>query len=572
MCRQRLIVLKFGGSVLRDERQLRRAGHEIHRWRRDGWSVVAVVSAFAGRTDALIAAARAASPRAGDHHVAAAAAAGELESATALALGLDRHGIPARVVTPASARLVATGDPLDASPQSIDPVPIQVGLGAGDVVIVPGYAGVDPDGRTVVLGRGGSDLTALVLADALDADRCRLVKDVDGLYVADPSRPGPKPRRYVDATWEDALTTDGSIVQHAAVRFARDRNRPFELGASGSTDPTWIGAGRTARRPAAPAPPVRRVALLGLGTVGRGVLDLLGGLPDTFEVVVAAVRDPGKHAALADEHGFELVTDPAEAAARPDVDLVVEAIGGVEAASRPIRVALARGATVVTANKAVLAAHGARLRDLARETGGRLLASASVGGVTPVLERVVAAPTARVRAVLNGTANFVLGATAQLGSREAAIERARSLGLSEADPSRDLDGRDALDKLEVLAAAAKQDVVYRRRSRCGDSDGDSDAGNVRRQVATLERGAAIVRVEIVRPGDPLHDLPDEWNAAIIERTDGSTEVWRGRGAGRWPTAESIVGDLLEVVRDETDRVRHAAADSASSVPAAAPNS
>ncbi|MEM1424141.1 MAG: homoserine dehydrogenase, partial [Planctomycetota bacterium] len=111
--------------------------------------------------------------------------------------------------------------------------------GAG-VVVFPGFVALDRRGRAVTLGRGGSDLTALFLAHALGAARCRLVKDVDGLYNADP-RTVPGARRLERVGYDGALATDGSIVQHKAVRFAEARGVAFELGDLGARSPTMIG-------------------------------------------------------------------------------------------------------------------------------------------------------------------------------------------------------------------------------------------------------------------------------------------------------------------------------------------
>ncbi|MFI4881478.1 MAG: homoserine dehydrogenase, partial [Phycisphaerales bacterium JB064] len=217
-----LIVLKFGGSVLTDEHRLRIAVHEIYRWRREGWRVAAVVSAFAGRTDELLASCSCDGLEADPHAAAAILACGERESAAKLAGCLDRVGVQATVLDPAAIGLCAQGAALDAHPLGFDTHKVREALEAVGVVVVPGFIAVDEQGRTVTFGRGGSDLTALVLADGLEADRCRLVKDVDGLYERDPASSGPPPRRFERASYEDVLRLDGSIVQHKAVRFARD--------------------------------------------------------------------------------------------------------------------------------------------------------------------------------------------------------------------------------------------------------------------------------------------------------------------------------------------------------------
>lgn len=245
MCDRLIIVLKFGGSVLRSEETLRIAAQEIIRWRREGRQVLAVVSALAGRTDELLASSRRICDAATPESVAALVSVGELHSAALLALHLDHARVSNCVLTPAAVRLVATGDALDADPVGLDEAAVRDALERHGAAIVPGYAAVDRAGRTVVLGRGGSDLSALFLAHRLGAGCCRLIKDVDGLYDRDPALPGPAPRRYSAATWGDALALDGSIVQHKAVRFARAHDLEFELGSLHGAAPTHVGRGPT---------------------------------------------------------------------------------------------------------------------------------------------------------------------------------------------------------------------------------------------------------------------------------------------------------------------------------------
>jgi len=550
--RGRVIVLKFGGSVLTDEHRLRIAVHEIYRWRRTGCKVVAVVSAFAGRTDELLASCRCGGLEANSFATAAILACGERESAAKLVGCLDRVGIESALLDPAAIGLLAQGPALDAQPVGFDAHRVRDALEAHGVVVVPGFLAIDDRGRTMTLGRGGSDLTALVLADGLGADVCRLLKDVDGLYERDPASEGPPPRRLEHASFGDALGLDGSILQHKAVRFARRNGLEFEVGCVNANTTTKVGSrpsilrgigGRGNRRSSV------RVALLGAGVVGGGVLELLGQLPDRFEIIGVAVRDVEKHRSRLQQLGVSAISTDAVALARCGADVVIEALGGIEIAREAIGAAIRSGAHVVTANKAVLAEHGRELFDLADACGCRLLGSASVGGGTPVVEAVSRLGATRVRGVLNGTANFVLSRLAEGLDVGDAIAEAQRLGLAEADPSRDLDGRDSLDKLRVLAL------------RCGiESNDTADLGRAdvrlavqgerQRQVATIDRDSTLsVAIESVRPGDPLFELPGEWNAAEITGADGSVTVVRGRGAGRWPTAEAVVGDVLELERE-----------------------
>jgi len=563
--RRPVIVLKLGGSVLTDRDALRRAAHEVYRWHRDGWSVVAVPSALGGVTDARLRAAREFSPRVDDHALSATLALGETHSSAELGLVLDRAGIPATVVSPGGIGLRAEGPALDASPTGVDRDVLERALNRG-VVVVPGFIAIGPTGGTVTLGRGGSDLTALFLAHALGADRCRLVKDVDGLYDRDPALPGPEPQRYGAITWDDALQLDGSIVQHKAIAFARERGLVFEVGRFNGESPTIVGPGPSRFVPRAQRDAPIEVALLGLGTVGGGVHELLVGL-EGIRVVAVSARDLDRASALV---GPGVRVGSSLEGAGCGARIVIETIGGVDEARAAIARALASGSHVVTSNKAVLAAHGEELRELATRHGVRILGSASVGGSAPILERLRAGTAARVRSVrgvLNGTTNFVLDRVRSGETWDRAISEAQAAGLAEADPTRDLDGRDAADKLVVLAesvgvrgvrsAAIPRDPMSLERIRSAHAH-----GQVVRQVAQVRfDGAdtrASVRLESVGPNDPLHDVREEQNVVEIEWSDGTREVVRGRGAGRWPTSEAVIGDVLEHARaiglkDETAR-------------------
>jgi homoserine dehydrogenase len=559
--RDALIVLKFGGSVLASEASLPLAVHEIDRWRRSGRGVVAVVSALAGETDALLA--RAAADDADPHATAALAALGEARAAALLVLSLQRAGLPARSLSPAALGLRAEGEALDALPVELDTGPLRRALAAGEVAVVPGFTGVAPDGRTVLLGRGGSDTTAVFLAARLRA-RCRLIKDVDGLYAADPAGAEPPPPRYASATFADALATDGSIVQRRALDLAQLHGLTVELARVNGARPTRIGA--TVTRCAAPDRPRRlRVALLGLGAVGGGVAAHLLALPELFELTAVCVRDPRRPRAL--PPGVPVTDDPLEAAHGADV--LVEALGGCEPARTAIAAALRRGTSVVTANKAVLAAHGAELEALARANGAALRWSAAAGGAMPLLatlrrlalrggERAGGGQHGGVRrldAVLNGTTNFVLDEVARGAGLPEALERARHAGLAERDPQRDLSGRDAADKLVLAAHALTGRWLDPRDVRCEPLDARALAaaagGATVRQVATLEldggRIAARVRPRELPAEHPLARVRGAGNAARLRTEQGVVRL-AGRGAGRWPAAQSVLADLLALAR------------------------
>ncbi len=565
MCDDRLIVLKFGGSVLRDEATLPVAVHEIYRWRRDGFQVIAVVSALAGQTDKLLEKTRQTCDSASPETVTALVSTGELQSAALLGLHLDRAGVPACVLTPAAIGLTALGHPLDAMPSDLRTGVLRQALNRYGAAVIPGYCAQDREGRTVLLGRGGSDLTALFLSQRLGRCPCHLIKDVDGLYERDPADAGPRPRRFATATWEDALRTDGSIVQPKAIEFARARRLPFEIGRMNGTNPTRIGAGPTTFCQPERAVPLR-VALLGLGTVGGGVFELLRQMPEQFEIVAIAVRDPGK-ARRPSAPSFLLTTD-AIAAATCGADVIVEVMGGRSVAQAAIVAALRAGADVVTANKGLLSECGTRLVGLARSRRRSLRFSAAVGGSMPLLERVAALADRGVRSVrgiINGTTNFLLDRIAAGVSFEAALREAQRLGFTERDPSRDVNGLDAADKLCLIAqmlggprlgpADVQRDELSAesvRQARCETAE-----ARVLRHVASLEfdgpRPRASVRLRALDESDPLACVAADKNATIIELRDGTIELVSGRGAGRWPTAEAVVADLLELSRARRSR-------------------
>ena len=555
-----LIVLKFGGSVLRTPDDLPRAVHEIFRYSRDGFGVVAVVSAFHGLTDRLIAQARAlgADPThdVGVVGLAALVASGERETAASLQISLSRAGIPANVLDPLAAGLRVDGDGLDGSPVDIAVGRVSNLLDKGRILVVPGFFGGDEEGSVSLLGRGGSDWTALFLAQRLGA-RCRLLKDADGIYESDPHREGQAPLRFERLNYEDALALHAPVVQEAALRFARSHSQTFEVARIGSVLGTTVGhhltvSARYADTRRAPL----RVTLLGLGAVGRGVYEHLRGQSDIFEVVAIAARDLARHEGdgVPGQLLFSL-----EDALDVSSDIVIEAIGGVVEAGDALARALHEGRHVVTANKAVMAARGPALRAIARRTGGALSYSAAVGGVVPVIEtlRGLRGQVTHIEGVLNGTSNFVLDRLADGTSLREAVREAQQLGYAEADPADDLSGLDAARKLALLAREAfgttlRPEGIEQPGATAIASWRAQSKGSVGRLVASLratgEGCAAKVELVEVERSHALARCRGADNVLVITLRNGRTMELRGRGAGRWPTAESVLGDLLELER------------------------
>lgn len=233
-------VLKLGSSVLAAERDLPVAVAAVRRHRDAGHPVVAVVSAFAGTTDALLARAERLGPPPADGVTAALLACGETVASALLALALHQEGIAACLLDPAQVGLRTTGPPLDATPCSVDRRRLHR-ASSNAVVVLPGFTGRDRTGATTLLGRGGSDLTAVFLAHALGG-RCVLFKDTDGVYDRDPNR-HPRARRFARLGYRTAITVGGEVVQERAVRFAAARGVEIFVTTPDGGRGTWIGPG-----------------------------------------------------------------------------------------------------------------------------------------------------------------------------------------------------------------------------------------------------------------------------------------------------------------------------------------
>jgi homoserine dehydrogenase len=534
----RIVVLKFGSSVLRSEADLPAAVHEIYRWYREGRRVIAVVSAFEGVTDALLARARALDSEPEPHALAGFVATGEAATAQLLALALARSGVPAHALDPWHTGLRVQGPPLDATPSALDATPLLWRLEERPVAVVPGFVGTGPGGLCL-LGRGGSDLTAVFLAQRLRAERCLLLKDVDGLYERDPALPGPRPRRFVEIPFDVALRLDGGIVQKKAIAFAQDHLQAFEVGAADAAETTVVGGARVRlERPQAVAP--LRVALIGCGTVGGGVAERLRAQPERFDLVGVSSRSRGPA--------------PQELLQR-DFDVLVELTGAPEAGTW-IRAALRAGRDVVSAHKELLALEGTELEALAEATGAELRHSAAVGGAAPMLEAVARGEVRSMQAALNGTTNYLLSRVEIGVALEDALVEARSRGLAEADPSRDLDGRDAASKLALLVRAAwsallNPDTIPRvalSESLAERAREIKASKNSLRIIAVAADRQIELREAILPPGHQLATLTGAECGLLVRRTNGTEEFIRGRGAGRWPTAEAVLADLMDLRR------------------------
>ncbi|HET6979737.1 MAG TPA: homoserine dehydrogenase [Pyrinomonadaceae bacterium] len=548
---QNIIVLKFGSSVLRDENDLPTAVHEIYRWWRKGFQVVAVVSAFGNTTDELTKRALSVCEQPNDELVAALLATGEATSSVLLGLALNRSGIPATVLDAETAGLATEGPILDANLTSVDTAAVLKTLRNG-IVVLPGFVGKSRAGKTTLLGRGGSDLTALFIAQQLGGT-CRLIKDVDGLYTSDPNvQGGPSATRFQRVSYATAIRVGGAIVQRKAIEFAERQRLRFNVSSIGSCRATEVGphadSVALAELPARPL----RVALLGCGTVGGGVYQRLAALPDLFSVHAVGTRNFEQA-----EVPAKFLTSDLEALIAEPVDVVVELLGGIEPARSLVSEALRRGRHVVTANKALLGGGLTRLQRLASNKA-KLKYSAAVGGVMPALETIRrarrVAPLDSISGVLNSTTNFILDQLTNGCDLSEAVFLAKENGYAERDPQLDLDGTDAAQKLVLLARAAFDiDLPLRSIEKKGIENVAKNSGRITRLVAECRRTshgftARVAPLELALD-HPLACVNGVENRLLIHSQTGQLWETGGRGAGRWPTTEAVLSDLFDLRRD-----------------------
>lgn len=544
-------VLKFGSSVLRSPAELQVAVDEIYRRWRANARVLAVVSAFEGVTDQLL---KDAADLFGDDSpeaTAAYVASGELRTAALLTGVLRRSGMPSRMVEPREINLIATGSLLESVPSSVDALALERLWRISSILVLPGFYGIDKEGHTALFGRGGSDLSALFLAAELQG-RCRLLKDVSGVFDADPAG-NPRAHRFTSLSWTTAVDVAGPLVQPKALRYAHSRTLPFRVGRPNEHACTIVGHVDNERATAAPTAAARRlrVALLGCGVVGRGVYENLQRYPLAFEIRHVVVGDPAKHPDIPERTTNRCVV------VDDDIDIVVECIGGVAVPYPLIAAALAEGKFVVTANKAVVAAHWKDFSIYARGPKRQLWYSAAVGGALPALETLenLAALNSKVteiRGIVNGTCGVVLDAWSQGRARDEAIALAKARGFAETDPSQDLSGRDSADKLALMIEAAFGHWLPPEHIRTRGIDTITGHPSGYKLIARARRTEEGI-VASVEPETPPSDsflgqATGPENRVEMELATGKVIQLRGQGAGRWPTAVSVLGDLHEVAR------------------------
>lgn len=320
--------------------------------------------------------------------------------------------------------------------------------------------------------------------------------------------------------------------------------------------------------------PVLRIALLGAGVVGSEVARMLKENADDFsarvgarlELVGAAVRDAKK-----DRAGIaaNLLTTDAEKLLDDNIDVVIELMGGIEPARTLILRALNNGSSIVTANKALLAKHGAEIFAAAEANDADVYYEAAVAGAIPLLrplrESMVGDKVRRVLGIVNGTTNFILTKMDEEGSDYAEVlKEAQALGYAEADPTADVEGHDAAAKAAILASLAFHtrvtiDDVYCEgisKVTAADIKAARDMGFVVKLLAIAELSddekGVVVRVHpaMVHRSHPLASVRLSFNAVFVEADAAGQVMFYGRGAGGAPTASAVLGDVVAVSRNK----------------------
>lgn len=319
-----------------------------------------------------------------------------------------------------------------------------------------------------------------------------------------------------------------------------------------------------------------RVAVLGCGTVGTEVIRLLheqaGDLAirtgAQLEIIGIAVRHPD--ARRDDIVDPDLITDDPLELVR-DADLVIELMGGIEPARTVVLEAMAAGASVVTANKALLAAHGPELYDAAAGHGVDIYYEAAAAGAVPVVrgvrESLAGDRITRIVGIVNGTTNYILDEMTSSGiSFEDALVQAQQLGYAEADPTADVDGHDAAAKITILASLAfhtrvdidQVPVEGIRAITAADVTAAAEYGHVIKLLAIAERridaagrdGISLrVHPALLADDHPLATVRGAFNGVLVEAQAAGELMFYGQGAGGAPTASAVLGDLVSAARN-----------------------
>jgi len=318
-----------------------------------------------------------------------------------------------------------------------------------------------------------------------------------------------------------------------------------------------------------------KIGLLGFGTVGRGTYEVLQRNQHEIarragrgiEVAAITVRDVDKARAIVGPK-VPISSNFNDVIRNPDIDIVVELIGGYEPAYALVLEAITRGKHVVTANKALLARHGNQLFDAARLHGVMIAFEAAVAGGIPIIKALREGLTANriewIAGIINGTSNFILSEMRSRGiTFDAALEEAQRLGYAEADPTFDVEGIDAAHKLAILSSIAfgvpiNIDAAYTEgitRLAKEDIKYAEQLGYRIKLLGITKRTAAGIELRVHPTLVPLQRLianvEGAMNAILIKGDAVGTTLYYGQGAGAEPTASAVIADLVDVTRLHT---------------------
>ncbi|WP_446898695.1 homoserine dehydrogenase [Clostridium sp. LBM24168] len=318
------------------------------------------------------------------------------------------------------------------------------------------------------------------------------------------------------------------------------------------------------------------IAMLGYGVVGSGVAELIlknrdkfkSRLNEELEISNILVRNVKKHI---DNKNKNLLTDNIEDIFRKRVDIVVEAMGGLNPSYEYVKRALKMKKHVVTANKDLIAEYGHELLELANQNGVTIHFEASVGGGIPILKSMndclVGNEIKSIESILNGTTNFILSKMnhENMGYRDA-LKLAQKLGFAEANPESDVKGYDAARKLSILSTIAYNKRIYWKDMKIeGITDIDQEDFKYAKMngcsIKLLgisrkckEKVYASVRPVMVKENSVLGRIEDEYNAILVEGDAVGDVLFSGKGAGMFPTASSVFADIADIIMHKNETI------------------
>ena len=551
----KIIVLKFGHSILKSEADIPQVIAETYLYLRQQYKILVVVSALGNTTNELSEQIKNIFPDgmsdAPVESLANLLGSGEIISSNLVTIGFNQAGIHAYNLT--HEVIKTNGDILDAVPIWLDTNKINQLFNSYDVLVLPGFIGVNENKQTTLLGRGGSDFSAIFIAQNLATGSCILYKDSSGI-VDDINLSLEEQRVYSQVSYNHCLRISNQVIQHKALEYARDHKQTLIVKNIYSSNQSVINGLEEFTFNSRQELKKTKIVLLGLGTVGLGVFHKLLKNNRFFEIVGIGVKNLDKH----QHHGIdnEILSNDVNEILSRDYDVLIELVGGIQAKDFIIN-ALQNKKHVVTANKLVIAEFFDELHSIAIENNVSLKYSAAVAGVVPVLEMITNlrkknVTITEISGILNGTSNFILNNVDKGVLLKDAIKIAQDKGYAESDPTLDINGMDALHKIKIisfLAFSQKPDKILVEGLEQLENFPENKA-LVTKLIATSKiiEGKLIVQVQLgqLDPKNILAAVTDANNCVIIKTNDNKELILQGRGAGRWPTAIAVYADILDL--------------------------